>query len=940
MADQELLIVVRMRDEASAVLKQATAAIRDLGVAYDDAGRSAGSLRTTLRAANTNVAVLHHVGSTASVALTSLTQTLTRAAAEADHVGSAMQTAAGKTTGLGKAGAAAGRQLNGLYAGIASGTSRVKLVKADLSGVAEGIGQVLGEISKVEKSREFLDRVLSMPGIATGMTKAKINEIVDQQSKATLTDIVEVRKAAGLLILSGDVTEKSFKGALELSARLSEVMGVDLVAAARLVAEVMADPVREIEKLRRVVVGLTETDKDQIRQMEEKGGKAAAQAEAARIVSERLGKAAPAGEGLSGRWDEFKYEWGKLVQSFDGGILSELASGALSAGSFVMRELSQSTGERYERMMEKLRRQGLVKTHEENIDAQIAERQANIKVAQEKAGKYWTKLHTRSEEDFGRSVAKSELERELRRIRELADEIRKLREEKSNLHKEEQEARSKAADKQVADATAKVDAGIRDRKLSFDPIAGRLESADIARVRDQVREYTKHLNTLQTEYEAAQERFGLGEAGESELTEARRIRDKARSLLDAIIVEQKRLEALSQKRTSLDPPSGSQVASTKDEIAETYHNVNQHAQRYVETNQRMTSALTQTVEATAIAREGLAQLNEKQKEAVTCQTDLTSKTIDLAEGATKAATAVAAFLKGVHDETDKTQEKERAQIFMTPENAKRAKYREEYLKKADEQKISLGQHDLEQLDKEIDGRVEAEAHTARIKEVVTGAKETIKGFLADVRTGLKEGATLWDAFGKAARTALDKVIEKLSNSIFDKLATGLVDWMFDGGSKGPGASTGSILSQIITGIAKILPFADGGIMTSRGPVPLRKYSGGGIATSPQLALFGEGSVPEAYVPVPSGRIPVELRGGGLRGGLSGGMTVQTNISVNMTAPAGGQGSGGSDGRGNMMEQARELGAIVTAMVNKNLQDQMRPGGLLNPSGSFSAGVVQ
>lgn len=349
-----------------------------------------------------------------------------------------------------------------------------------------------------------------------------------------------------------------------------------------------------------------------------------------------------------------------------------------------------------------------------------------------------------------------------------------------------------------------------------------------------------------------------------------------------------------------------------------------------------TRVLERNAEATAAARKGLEQLNKEQKEAVACQTDLTSKTVDLAEGATKAATAVGAFLKDIRDETDKTQEKERAQIFMTPENAKRAKYREEYLKKADEQKIPLGQHDLEQLDKEIDGRVEAEAHTARIKEVVTGAKETIKGFLADVRTGLKEGATLWEAFGKAARTALDKVIEKLSNAIFDKLTGGIVDWMLDGGSKGPGASTGSILSQIITGIAKILPFADGGIMTSRGPVPLRKYAGGGIATSPQLALFGEGSVPEAYVPVPSGRIPVELRGGGMRGG----MTVQTNINVNMAAPADGQGSGSSGGRGNMMEQARELGAIVTAMVNKNLQDQMRPGGLLNPSGSFSAGVVQ
>jgi phage-related minor tail protein len=54
-------------------------------------------------------------------------------------------------------------------------------------------------------------------------------------------------------------------------------------------------------------------------------------------------------------------------------------------------------------------------------------------------------------------------------------------------------------------------------------------------------------------------------------------------------------------------------------------------------------------------------------------------------------------------------------------------------------------------------------------------------------------------------------------------------------------------------------FADGGIMTDSGPVPLRRYSSGGIATGRQFAEFGEGSVPEAYVPVPSGKIPVDLK---------------------------------------------------------------------------------
>jgi len=54
-------------------------------------------------------------------------------------------------------------------------------------------------------------------------------------------------------------------------------------------------------------------------------------------------------------------------------------------------------------------------------------------------------------------------------------------------------------------------------------------------------------------------------------------------------------------------------------------------------------------------------------------------------------------------------------------------------------------------------------------------------------------------------------------------------------------------------------FAGGGIMSQFGELPIRHYQGGGMATSPQVAVFGEGSTPEAYVPVPSGRIPVEVK---------------------------------------------------------------------------------
>lgn len=73
--------------------------------------------------------------------------------------------------------------------------------------------------------------------------------------------------------------------------------------------------------------------------------------------------------------------------------------------------------------------------------------------------------------------------------------------------------------------------------------------------------------------------------------------------------------------------------------------------------------------------------------------------------------------------------------------------------------------------------------------------------------------------------------------------------------------------------------ANGNIMTPRGPLPLQAFAGGGIATRPTLALYGEGSMNEAIIPLPDGRnVPVELREGRGRGVM---------VNVNITNNAGG-----------------------------------------------------
>ena len=85
-----------------------------------------------------------------------------------------------------------------------------------------------------------------------------------------------------------------------------------------------------------------------------------------------------------------------------------------------------------------------------------------------------------------------------------------------------------------------------------------------------------------------------------------------------------------------------------------------------------------------------------------------------------------------------------------------------------------------------------------------------------------------------------------------------------GAGSGSGGAVGS-LGSAMSPVTSLPTFfaANGGIMTSAGPVPLRRYASGGIANSPQLAMYGEGRTPEAYVPLPDGRsIPVRLDAAG------------------------------------------------------------------------------
>lgn len=207
---------------------------------------------------------------------------------------------------------------------------------------------------------------------------------------------------------------------------------------------------------------------------------------------------------------------------------------------------------------------------------------------------------------------------------------------------------------------------------------------------------------------------------------------------------------------------------------------------------------------------------------------------------------------------------------------------------------------------------------------VTTAMTTMTTETTSAMTGLTTGASVIPTAMTTATTAISTAMTSMVAAVqagMSQMAAaasgssggGFVGSIF-GGS---GADGGTELSQF--DYASVSGFASGGIMTSLGELSLKKYANGGIANQPQVALFGEGSMNEAYVPLPDGRtIPVTVTGGATTN--QGG--VQINIVVNK------DGSASEASQGDEVDNWKRMAQRVRGVVMEEMVNQQRPGGVL------------
>lgn len=172
-----------------------------------------------------------------------------------------------------------------------------------------------------------------------------------------------------------------------------------------------------------------------------------------------------------------------------------------------------------------------------------------------------------------------------------------------------------------------------------------------------------------------------------------------------------------------------------------------------------------------------------------------------------------------------------------------------------------------------------------------------------------------------ARIQLQKAAAGLLNIALGALTAGATATV--GGAQGStdfGTAGTSFTSPVDMSVPVATPFADGGIMTPFGDLPLKTYSNGGVANTPQLAVFGEGRMNEAYVPLPDGRtIPVTLSGG------DGGPSVTISIVVH-------EASGGEQTSTQGQDPNAMWGNLATKVKNvvrEEIMTQSRPGGILD-----------
>ncbi len=217
-----------------------------------------------------------------------------------------------------------------------------------------------------------------------------------------------------------------------------------------------------------------------------------------------------------------------------------------------------------------------------------------------------------------------------------------------------------------------------------------------------------------------------------------------------------------------------------------------------------------------------------------------------------------------------TMQAERDAIGLTAEAAAKLRFEQEMLNEAQQKNIALTPTMRAAIGDLAAEMANLEVGTAKAKEAIDFAKGLFKGFVQDVKSGLEQGKSLWEAFGDAALNVLNKIVDRLLNEVIDALFQ-----VIEAG--GGGGWLGSIAQALFSAQGNVFndnkpqAFASGGAFSNKVVNKPTAFS---------MGVMGEAG-PEAIMPLtrgPDGKLGVANHGDG--GGTGGGNQVLIQVVNN------------------------------------------------------------
>jgi len=209
------------------------------------------------------------------------------------------------------------------------------------------------------------------------------------------------------------------------------------------------------------------------------------------------------------------------------------------------------------------------------------------------------------------------------------------------------------------------------------------------------------------------------------------------------------------------------------------------------------------------------------------------------------------------------------------------------------------------------------------RDEATNSAKLVNNVMSQTFSSMEQGLMQFVTTGKLnfkdfSRSVLADAARMFANDQLRKLLGLALNFVVGAASSGSGSSTTVNGSAGDVTVAPNLA-AHGGVYTEYGVLPLRKYASGGVEHGPAVTIHGEGSLPEANVPLQDGRtIPVTLSGGTGGGGA-------TTVSIQVNIDSNGKSQVESDTSGN---KANALAQMMESEMMRIIAREKRAGGLL------------